>query len=314
MHRRLTSCPFWTGANTSSMFESNRHTAFPERFRDSWSPRRSAGNPNHDPGVGTGMSGAYRDEKQGLRDRVGELEQLLAKQKEGLDQRDAELEELRRRLANQEALFSALKQVVDRATTRKPRRWLFPAIVAAMVTAVGTAWLGLGSARLPRGARAAPLPAKTVEPIPLGEPCARLGVRLTVDGDDAHAPLQGDQDLAGHKYHRDGSRSPWFTIRGPPLYVHGVGDSLRADVGTTSLSLLTIMTQGETDGHRLARGGKSLLEVLGSDGQRIFGRFEADMSKVADTTLEPPFGTPVVRVRGTFCLPAHPADPTDVGP
>jgi hypothetical protein len=89
---------------------------------------------------------------------------------------------------------------------------------------------------------------------------------------------------------------------------------LPGDLGKTSLSLLTIMTKGETDGYTLARGGKSVLEVTRSDGRLIAGRFEADVSKVADTTREPPFGTPVVRVRGTFCLPAYPADPQDTGP
>lgn len=44
------------------------------------------------------------------------------------------------------------------------------------------------------------------------------------------------------------------------------------------------------------------------------GRFEADMSRVPDVTRKPPFGTPVVRVRGSFCLPFRAGDPRDTAP
>jgi hypothetical protein len=250
-----------------------------------------------------------------------ELEQALAKQEEDREGRDAEILELRRRLADLEPLLARLKQAVDGAAPAARRRWVAAAVTVALVAAIGAGWFWFGRGRgnpawetPTSGAGAARPVAQAKETTSPEDACARLGVRLTVDGDDAEATARGEHDLAGHKYRRGGSRSTWFTVHGPPLYVHGVGDFLPADVGTTQLSLLTIMTQGETDGYRLARGGKSVLEVLGSDGRRIFGRFEADISKVADTTLEPPFGTPVVRVRGTFCLPAQPADPSDTGP
>jgi hypothetical protein len=98
------------------------------------------------------------------------------------------------------------------------------------------------------------------------------------------------------------------------MYVHGVGGYLPGDLGSSTLSLFTIMVKGDHGGYTLARGGRSLFVVDRSDGTRIAGRFEADASKVEDVTREPPFGSPVVRVRGTFCLPAQPANPTDTGP
>jgi hypothetical protein len=251
-----------------------------------------------------------------------ELEQALAEQKADLENRDVEIGALRRRLADLEPLLARLKQAVDGAAPRERRRWPAPAIISvALVAAIGAGWFLSGRARgIPAramsisGSSPAARAAQAQQPAFAEEACSRLGVRLTVDGADGEATARGEYDLAGHKYRRDGSRSPWFTVHGPPLYVHGVGDFLPGDVGKTQLTLITIMTQGETDGYRLARGGKSLLEVLGSDGKRIYGRFEADISKVEDTTVDPPFGTPVVRARGTFCLPARPADPTDTGP
>jgi hypothetical protein len=196
-----------------------------------------------------------------------------------------------------------------------PHREEWALLAASSITALAlvAGWLVVGRAVPIRPAAAATVPVAVV-PTATADPCATPGVHLTVDGAEAAAPARSDRDLAGHKYRRDGSRSPWFTVEGGPLYVHAVGDFLPGDVGHTRLSLFTIITKGETDGYALARGGKSLFEVSRSDGQRIAGRFEADMSKVADTTREPPFGTPVVRVRGTFCLRALPANPKDTGP
>jgi hypothetical protein len=180
-------------------------------------------------------------------------------------------------------------------------RWLFfGAVLLTGVAAVGVSFVAR------RTTAATP-------PAPL-DVCAEPGVHLELEGSALHAGVARERDLAGHKYRRDGSRSPWFTAQGGPLYVHGVGAYLPRDVGTTQLSLLTVKKKGESDGYALANAAQSVLEVQGSNGKHIHGRFEADMSKVADTTRPPPAGAPVVRVRGTFCLPALAADPSDTGP
>jgi hypothetical protein len=208
---------------------------------------------------------------------------------------------------------------------RRPRlaKWIVLAGAAVVVTSAAVS-AAMTEGRLRAASRVARTAEVSIEEraqtttttaaAPKGDLCAKQGVSLTVDGSDAFAPVAASGDLAGHKYHRGGNRDAWFTVAGPPIYVHGVGDSLSSDVGTTKLTLMTIMTKGENGGYRLARGGKSFLEVTRSDGKLIAGRFEADMSKVDETTREPPFGTPVVRVRGSFCLPAYPADPSDTGP
>lgn len=253
------------------------------------------------------MSDAYRDETGSLQAKVARLE-------EALKERDRELEELRRRASDQDAVFAKLKTALDDRPARRSGRGV---LVACALIAAGTAAGGIALARA-RAASPAPRPESQASPAPpptpAGDPCARLGVHLTLGGEDAEAPASGARDLAGHKYRRGGDRSPWFTVNGGPLYVHGVGDFLPADTGTTRLSLLTVMTKGETGGYTLARDGRSLLEVQGSDGKRVWGRFEADVSKVDDTTRTPPFGTPVTRLRGSFCLPALPANPSDTGP
>jgi hypothetical protein len=254
------------------------------------------------------MNDAYRDEKESLHARIQELEA-------GLSNRDAELEELRQRSSDQNAVFTRLQSVLDRGAEPARRRW--PFVAGTVIAALGILGGSFGLARsrsLPPAPKAVAAQNAVPAALPAADPCARPGVRLSLGGEDAEALASGDRDLAGHKYRRDGSRSPWLTVEGGPLYVHAVGDFLHGDVGTTQLSLLTIITKGETAGYRLARGGKSVVEVMSSDGKHVSGRFEADVSKVADTTREPPFGTPVVRVRGTFCLPAVPADPTDTGP
>ena len=72
--------------------------------------------------------------------------------------------------------------------------------------------------------------------------------------------------------------------------------------------------KGAASGYALARDGRSVLEVTGSNREHVWGRFEADVSKVDDVTRRPPFGTPVTRVRGAFCLAAHADDPKDTAP
>jgi hypothetical protein len=155
-------------------------------------------------------------------------------------------------------------------------------------------------------------------PVPKGEICEKPGVRFTINNEDAFAPATSDRDLAGHKYKRGGDRMPWFTVNQSmnhgSLYVHATGGFLTGDLGTTKLTILTIMTRGENGGYELARDGRSVVNVTRSDGKLIAGTFEADVSRVTEVTREPPFGTPVVRVRGSFCLPAFPANPNDTGP
>ncbi len=234
------------------------------------------------------MSDAYRDELTSLHARAEKLEEDLAR-------RDAEIDELRRRMSERDG----------------PRRWVTLTAMAAFGIALSGAWIATA---LGRPAKAAPPPGPPAVKSPLRDPCEKMGVHLNVAGEDADALVSGDRDLAGHKYRRDGSRSPWFTVWGGPIDVHAYGSDQSGDLGTGKLTLLTIATKGEQGGYTLAKDGRSMIEVTVSDGKRIAGRFEADVSKVADTTREPPFGTPVVRARGTFCLPALAADPKDTGP
>lgn len=233
------------------------------------------------------MTDAYRDDGESLRAKNAELEQEVARLREKVKRHDAGR--------------------------------------AMLVAGVVLACAGIGGALFaPRLARSSPPPPESpsspaAPPVPVvahadAPDCAHPGVHLTLGGEDAFAPAAGTRDLAGNKYRRDGSRSPWFTVQGGALYVHGVGDFLSGDVGKTRLVLLDVVTKGESGGYTLARDGKSLVEVTASDGKTIQGRFEADVSKVEDTTRPPPFGTPVVRLRGTFCLPALPANPSDTGP
>ncbi len=80
------------------------------------------------------------------------------------------------------------------------------------------------------------------------------------------------------------------------------------------MSLFRIHAAGESDSYELVHAGNSRLEMTRSDGTVIGGRFEADMHKVSDRTMTPLLGAPIVRVRGTFCVPAMPANPADTGP
>jgi hypothetical protein len=267
------------------------------------------------------MTDPYRDVEESLLAKNRALEEKLA-------EREREIEELKRSAAHQDAVFHRLEGVLDAKTTTAPKRRIVAvgAAVFTTIAIVGGVVMMAGRARaLPpppvAPVAAVPLPAAPAEVapvIPTGDLCATPGVKLNVDGSDAFAPASNERDLAGHKYRRGGSRSPWFTVNltgnTGPLYVHGVGDYLSGDLGTTKLSLLTIMTKGDSGGYTLARGGRSMVEITRSDGKMIAGRFEADVSRVAETTREPPFGTPVVRARGTFCLPAYPANPQDTGP
>lgn len=245
------------------------------------------------------MPDAYRDSVETLLVRNRALED--------------ELEALKRDAASQEAVFQRLQVALDGKAERRPPKPRVRSLVGCLVAAAAVVGAAFAATQAGRTARAAE---PQVVPMPAGDLCATPGVKLTVDGSDAFAPAATTRDQAGHKYRKGGQRSAWFTVNGDEgnLYVHGVGDFLGSDVGPTSLSLLAIVTKGETGGYTLARGGRSFLEVTRSDGAKIAGRFEADMSKVSDTTREPPFGTPVVRVRGTFCLPARPANPNDTGP
>jgi hypothetical protein len=250
---------------------------------------------------------AYRDDMDALRAKADALESELAG-------RDAELGVLRARVAEQEEILGRLARLAAPGPTAKARRgrWLAVIAVASIATACVadlSRYHDLWGAALRRTPAAV-----QVTPDPGVLSCSKLGVLMTVDGEDVEVAALGDGDLAGHHYRRDKSRSPWFTVNGDRVYVHGVGDYLPGDLGSTHLSLLTIMVKGDDGGYTLARGGRSLLVVERSDGGRIAGRFEADVSKVAEVTREPPFGTPVVRVRGTFCLQALPADPNDTGP
>jgi hypothetical protein len=262
------------------------------------------------------MPAAYRDETDSLLAKNRALEEKLA-------EREREIEALRARVSDQEAVFDRLENVLDaKSKASRPKR--FFAIgggLAAAVALLGTLAVARSSKVHPlRSAPAvrADVPTNAESPtVATNDVCATPGVKLTVDGHDVFSPATEERDRAGHKYRRGGSRSPWFTVNSNlengPVYVHGYGDFLAGDLGTTSVAL-TIMVKGETDGYAVARGGKSMLEITRSDGKLIAGRFEADMSKVSDTTREPPFGTPVIRVRGSFCLPAHPADPSDTKP
>jgi hypothetical protein len=272
------------------------------------------------------MTSSYRDESEALREKNRALEEKLA-------ERDREIAELKRHAADHDAVFHRLEHVLESKARDVPAVTPRKVIALVIAAAVGAA-LGMMHLLTPKPSRAAPpstehpdeaVPLPTTAegwapPLPQipTDLCATPGVKLTVDGSDAFAPATLERDLAGHKYRPGGERSPWFTVNQSgitgPIYVHGVGDYVPGDLGLTSFSLFTIMTKGETGGYTLARGGKSLLEVTHSDGKFIAGRFEADASQVADTTREPPFGTPVVRVRGSFCLRALPANPSDTGP
>lgn len=274
------------------------------------------------------MTSTYRDDEEALRARLASLESLLA-------ERDEELGVLRERLAAQQGLFDALRGVVSEPRAPRPRtgRFVVGVVAGAALLAAAAGFAGFAMALTPAASLPPPpthgdhapdaLPKREPFLTPAAasaDPCERLGVRLTLDGADAEAPARGASDLAGHKYRRGGDRSPWFSVQGQSegrrtgLYVHGVGGFIPGDVGTTELSLFTIMAAGESGGYTLAHGGRSLLEVRGADDKRVWGRFEADVSKVKEPWQPAPFGADVVRVRGTFCLPRRAPDPNDTGP
>jgi hypothetical protein len=256
------------------------------------------------------MTSAYRDENATLRATNEQLVRELAA-------RDAELADLRRRRTDQEAVFARLEGALAARRATASRAVPLLLLVGGVVLGVGAVSLrGFAGGPRPAPPLASPPPTPQATPAPGArtDPCATSGVHLTVAGEDAEAPAANARDLAGQKYRKGGDRAPWFTVQGGPLYVHAVGDAMAQDVGVTRLSLLDIRTQGEPMAYRLARDGRSFLEIERADDGKLVGRFEADVSKVEDTTREPPFGTPVVRARGTFCLPRLPANPKDTGP
>lgn len=262
------------------------------------------------------MTDAYRSELTGLQEKAARLEAELR-------ERDEEIARLRKRVQEEDAVFTRLQGVLEDKRRKPTRRGLAVGSCVAAVLALIGGWT------FARHARTAPGPSSTAPdstppheanaadlPPPdeaLGT-CSELGVRFTIGNDDVRAKAKGPRDLAGHKYRRGGSRSPWLDVQGDPVYVAIRGDYLPGDLGTTKITLLTVHTQGDATSYVLANGGRSLLQVTRSDGKLIAGRFEVDVSRVQNATSPAPFGTPVERMRGTFCLPAQPADPNDTGP
>ncbi|MFO0736857.1 MAG: hypothetical protein U0270_13310 [Labilithrix sp.] len=178
---------------------------------------------------------------------------------------------------------------------------------------------GIGATGYGLGRSHQPAPPPLVPPVVLTsfstEPdCARLGVHFTVDGHDAFAPAVGERDRAGHKYRRGGDRSTWLHVMGSgPITVHASGDFMASDTGRSEHPWLSISVKGEGGSWELARDGRAMMEVTGSDEELVRGRFEADMSHTPDGRT-PAFGSPVTRVRGTFCLRAVPSNPSDTAP
>ena len=276
------------------------------------------------------MSASYRDENESLRARNAQLEAELI-------EREVRLEALEQKLGDNDAVLDRLRGIVDQRSPKAGRFTSFACGVLLTVAAVGA----VGGVVTVVGARRASAAAPPAQNAPSAAPdrlppvlvrdshppiddknlCARLGIRVTVDGEDAEAPAKSDADGSGTKYRRNGDRATYFSVGGwtrgadgGNLYVHAWGSDMPGDVGTSKLTLFEIKTKGEPGGYALARDGRSVLEVLGHDGKNAWGRFEADMSRVPDVTRAPPFGTPVVRVRGNFCLPFRPGDPKDTGP
>ncbi len=146
------------------------------------------------------------------------------------------------------------------------------------------------------------------------DPCAEMGVRIAMGDHLVNIPANLALDDAGHKYRKDGSRSAWLTANGGPVYVHAVGGALPRDTGSSPLSLFMIRSGPDGHGFALSPRGGSHLDVTVSDGTKIGGRFEAEVSSVASVTQTPALSAPIIHVRGTFCLPALPANPRDTRP
>jgi hypothetical protein len=263
------------------------------------------------------MTAAYRDENESLRARNAELETELADRK-------ARIEELEQKIGDNDAVFERLRGVIDQKPAKRWSHYGVGALVTLVVLGIAGAGFALTRSKRaeaagsplepPRPQAHAQSQAAPATPIDPKNHCERPGIRITVDGSDAEALAVDERDGSGSKYRRNGDRALYFTVNGGNLYIHGWGNDMPGDTGTSDLTLFSIMTKGQDGGYRLARDGRSMLEVIGNDGKNAWGRFEADMSKVDDVTREAPFGTPVVRVRGNFCLPFRKGNPSDTGP
>lgn len=273
------------------------------------------------------MTDAYRSENESLQARNRQLEEDLATQR-------ARVEELERRAASEEDVLFRLRAALDDGS-RAPRRW--PLLASALIAGVGLvgAWLVTRVHAPPPSAPAMGLVAGARPLGGLGGLAGESapGLRLEIEGRTILVPIEGAEDRAGYKYRESGHRSAWFTsvgseAGGPRLdcsqqaprdlghvYVHGVGDFLSPEHGglPAPLTLLTVRIGGAEGGYRLAQDGQATVSVRSEDGQ-VIGSFEADMSKVEDTTRPAPAGAPIVRVRGSFRLPLAPLDPSDTAP
>ena len=205
---------------------------------------------------------------------------------------------------------------VETELTRRRRVWPALALLAIAVSAVANGASLVASrahASMPPPPEPVKRPPASVGGLAPGEdPCAVPGVHVTVDGREAFAPARTDRDRGGEKYRRGGARATWLTVNGP-LYVHAWGSDTPRDLGTTKLTMLDLVTEGEKGGYVLAPGGRAVLEVTRAD-THVAGTFEADVARVEEVTHEVPFGTPVVRARGTFCLARVTPNPSDTGP
>lgn len=213
---------------------------------------------------------------------------------------------------------SLRRRIATIETELAQRRRVWPVLVLMTLAATAAAsGASLVAGRTYRASLTPPLPTQrppaNVASLGPGEdPCAVPGVHATVDGREAFAPARTDRDRGGEKYRRGGERATWLTVNGP-LYVHLWGSDAPGDVGTTKLTMLDIVTQGEKGGYALAPGGRAVLEVTRAD-THVVGTFEADVARVQELSREVPFGTPVVRARGTFCVARTTPNPKDTGP
>src|SRR5690349_15261196 len=93
------------------------------------------------------MSGTYRDETESLRARLEQLEERLG-------ERERQVEELRGRLGDQDAVFARLKGVIDANGDKRERRasrWSLAggALLACLGVVAGVAVVKRSAAALP---------------------------------------------------------------------------------------------------------------------------------------------------------------------